>query len=531
MKGFLLTLILYAVFSAFILPIASAEAPAAEQEFVAAFTPSTLVLDPLHSFKTLELQIATGIYEGLVTYHPITLRPVPGVAKRWELSEDRLIYRFYLRNNARYSNGDPVTAQDFRESWLRIVNPHDQGEYSFLFDVIKGVTEYRNGEQADPETVGIRAVSSTLLEVELARPASHFLGMLCHMCFVPVHPQYREQECWEEGSSIIGNGPFTLQRSSQGAMILEKNDAYWDSENVKLDRIRLRFMDDPAEITREFNEGRIHWSDNAEADMLDNSEAYQLSALFGTSYMFFLADSAPWSDPRIRRGLALLLPWASIREQFSFFATETLVPSLDFYPEVTGIKEGDVQEGLALLEEAGYPEGRGLPEIMIKVPRHSSAETVAGKMVSQWKEAASIEARVEVLDYDDYLSRLKEKNFTLASSTWIGDFADPLAFLQIWTSGSNLNDAYYKNPEFDALIEEAMAESNEARYKMLAEAEKLLLDEAVVLPLAHPPAFNLIDLDKIVGWHLNPLDIHPFKYIRFKRYELRPDVAWQQTGK
>ena len=494
-------------------------------EFVVALTPSKLVLDPLHSYKTQELQIATAIYEGLVSYHPVSLKPVPGVAWRWEISDDGLSYRFHLRKNAQYSNGDQVTAQHFRDSWLRILKPGTQGEYSFLFDVIKGAAEYRSGKSADTETVGIIAVDKSTLVVELLKPASHFLSILCHMSFMPVHPQYFERTNWDRETPLVGNGPFFLFQRAEDEIILEKNAYYWDQRNVHMDRFRILFIDDLKEITEGLNQGSIHWAGNSDVGSLIDRELIQFYPLFGTSYLYFLADVTPWSDPRVRRGLVLLLPWDNIREQSSAFGTERLVPALQFYPEVEGIRERDAEEGLSLLKEAGFAEGNGLPEILIRVPRGSAAEIAAMRMEELWEETLAVQVTVITQTYNTYLSELRKNDYAIAAATWIGDFADPLTFLQLWTSESNLNDARYSNPGFDSLIEKSLEESDETRFGTLAEAETMLLREAVVLPLSHPPAFNVIDLRKIDGWYPNPLDIHPLKHLRFKRMLAPPNVA------
>lgn len=507
------------------LPADSAEN---NREFVAAFAPSNLTLDPLHSYKTQELQVATAIYEGLVSYHPETLRPLPAAAWRWDISDDGLVYRFHLRKTARYNNGDPVTAQDFRDSWMRILHPHAHGEYSFLFDVIKGASEYRKGIYTDPSTVGIRAVSEYLLEVELRKPASHFLSMLCHISFMPVHPQYHVVTAWDKNVPITGNGPFTLTTYTPGYMILTKNEYYWDSANVELDTIRIRFINDVTQITLGINDGVIHWAENGDVDLLEQPDALQFHPLFGTSYLYFLTDTSPWNDPNVRKGMALLIPWDEIRADSSVFGTDKLVPSLSFYPNLDGIKYRDQDEGLSLLDAAGYPDGQGLPEVFIKVPRNSSAGIAAQLIATIWEEVLSISVTVTTYNYGDYLDELKKDDYTIASATWIGDFADPLTFLQIWTSESNLNDARYKDPVFDEIIEEAMSKIDQSRYSQLAEAEKLLLENAVVIPLSHPPAFNLINLNRIDGWHPNPLDIHPFKHIAFKQFKIPPNVAYLQ---
>src|SRR4030042_361736 len=177
------------------------------RELVAAYAPKKLTLDPVHIYTTMESELATALYEGLAGYHPLTLQPVPGVAASWELSPDKTVYRFRLREEALYSNGDPVRAQDFHDSWMRAIDPATQAEYSFLFDVIKGARAWRSGQKGE---VGIRVISDRLLEVELEKPAGHFLKLTCHMAFAPVHPSYFGKNHWDGGERLIGNGPFFL---------------------------------------------------------------------------------------------------------------------------------------------------------------------------------------------------------------------------------------------------------------------------------------------------------------------------------
>ena len=506
-----------------VLPVDGQESQKAN-ELVVAFSPTKLVLDPLHSFMSTELQISTAIYEGLVSYHPSNLRPVPGVAYRWDISDDGLIYRFHLRPAAAFSDGQPVTAQDFRESWLRILDPEVESEYSFLFDVIKGAPEYRKGTLRDPGKVGIRAVSDHVLEVELAQPASHFLNMLCHMSFVPVPAELRKKTVWGR-HEIVGNGPFAITKWTDEELVLEKNPHYWHYGNVWTEGIRILFIDNEQAITRGLNDGSIHWADDGDTSLLEDADLIQFFGLFGTSYLFFKSDVAPWNEPRVRRGLALMLPWQRIREESSAFTTDRLVPALEFLPEVKGIEDDGEEEGRQLLGEAGFPDGRGLPPVRILVPSQSAAEVAAGLMAESWRSTLSLKVDVRAVDYETYRNELKKREFTIASTTWIGDFADPLTFLQMWTTGSNLNDADYRNPVFDSLVTEASAQTGEMRYEKLAEAESLLLRDAVVMPLSHPPALHLVNTKIIAGWYPNPLDIHPFKYIRFKRYRLPPDVA------
>ena len=496
-------------------PSLAAQQPGEEKELVIAFAPKDLVLDPLHIYTTMESELATALYEGLLGYHPFSLDPLPAAASRWEVSEDKRTYHFYLRPEALYSNGDPVRAQDFKAAWMRMIRPSSQAEYSFLFDVIRGAKAYRLG---GPEAeVGIRALGDLVLEVELEKPASHFLKLLCHSSFAPLNPKYREQKDSDQAPSLVGNGPFYIESRSREELVLAKNKLYWDREAVGLDRIRILFIEDPKEVTAGFNGGRIHWAHNWDASLLEKQAKNKIvfNPLFATNYFFFVCAHSPWNDARVRRALTLLLPWEKIRSPETLFPTSTLIPSIPAYPEAKGITGSQPAQALALLAEAGYPEGKGLPALLIKVGADSESEEVSGLMAQAWKAALGLQVEVRSYPYNEYLGEVKKADFALGTVTWIGDYADPLTFLQMWTRDSNLNDARFSDAEFERLIDEALSETGEARYKILGQAEEILLSQAVVLPVSNAPAFNLIDLDRVEGWFPNVLNIHPFKYLRF----------------
>ena len=488
--------------------------------FSLVLSPGELTLDPLHAFRTTELQIATGIYEGLVVYHPATLRPMPGAAYKWEISEDRRNYTFYLRDRGRFSNGDPVTAKDFRESWLRIIDPSEDGEYSFFLDVITGAADYRAGT-GNVDQVGIRVVDDFTLSVELVEPASHLLSMLCHMTFAPIHEDYRRAVDWGDHAPIITYGPFVLVESDQRTMVLEKNENYWDSWNVRLDAIYISRDTEAGAATAGLNGGTIDWSVTANSQRLEDTSLVEVAPLFATSYLFFRADREPWSDFRVRKGLAKLVSWSEVRDHTSPFATDHLVPSLGFYPPVEGLTEPDLESGLELLAAAGYPQGSGLPPITILVIPGSIADAAAREAADVWREELGVEVEIRGVSFDDYQDEIRQGGFTMGSSTWIGDFADPLAFLHMWTETSNLNDANYSDTLFDELVTKAMGESGEERFDALSKAERRLLsEEVVVIPLSHSVSVNFLDVDRIGGWFPNALDVHPLKNLYFKEPQI-----------
>jgi peptide/nickel transport system substrate-binding protein/oligopeptide transport system substrate-binding protein len=247
--------------------------------------------------------------------------------------------------------------------------------------------------------------------------------------------------------------------------------------------------------------------------------------MFATHYYFIRSSEKPWNDYRLRRALSLVLPWDEIREGL-FLPAKTLIYPIPGYPAVEGTGT-DVEEALKLLGEAGYPQGMGLPELVIKLTPSPEAARIGGLMAKTWKETLGISVRIAVIPYNRYFQALKDDDYQVGSSTWIGDFADPYTFLQMWRRDSNLNDARYDDADYETLMERSMNEEGEKRWSTLAEAEKLLLDRGAVLPVSYSPALNVVDTNEIDGWYPNALDIHPFKYLNFRAWRPLPGVAWQ----
>ncbi|MFP3960547.1 MAG: peptide ABC transporter substrate-binding protein [Spirochaetaceae bacterium] len=498
-----------------------------ESEFVTAYLHSEIQFDPLESFTSTEAQIYTALYEGLVNYHPLTLDPVPGVAERWESSPDGLTYRFYLRQDARYSNGDAVLAEHFRDTWLELLDPRNDSAYSFLFDIIEGAEEYRTGEETDPDTVGIYVESAAVLRVELEHPATHFVDILCHHSFSALHPDMRAADDVEDLPELITNGPYRMDRHDDEEIVLEENEYYWDRRNVSIPRLRFVFGDDPGDITEAFNDEEIDWvAGGMDLERVKYEDTIQVNPLFATTYFFLNTGRPGLENPRVRRALLRLLPLEQMRsEDLHFIPADTLVPSIPLYPEVEGIREQRIDDALETLAEEGHPAGENLGPIVVRMPRGAEADPVTTLMVESWREHLDVDVELETRAYDSYFDSLSDDEYTVGQISWIGDFADPLTFLQMWTSRSNLNDSGFADEEFDELLRTSMSQTGNRRFQTLAESEQRLLDSAVVLPVSHTPAINLIDLNRVEGWYSNSLDIHPYKYLELAGRRPLPGTA------
>jgi len=494
-------------------------------ELTVTLSKSDVELDFRKSYLASEAQLYTAIYEGLFTYNPVTIEPVYGVAEKWELSEDKKQWTFTLKKNAKYWNGDAVTANDFRAAWVSMLSPNRDAPYSSLFDIIEGAREYRTGELKDDGKIGIIAQSATTLVVKLNSPASFFPAMLCHHSFSPIHPSMLNGNDWQ-ASSIISNGPFKISEMDDEAIVLVKADNYWDADNVSLNKITVKYTESGKEASYLWNSGNAHWiSGDVNIDALTDRSGIQVNAMFATHYYFFRSGEKPWNDFRVRRALILVLPWDKIRSNH-YHPAKTLIYPLPGYPKLDGLSgEGITEEAEALLAEAGFPGGKGLPELVVRITPSPDAERIAELMAQTWKESFGLTVRVEVAPFANYFMALKLDGYQIGITTWIGDFADPYSFLQMWRKNSNLNDAQYDDDDFETLMDKSMYEEGDARWETLAQAEKLLLDRGSVIPISFSPAINIVDTGELGGWFPNALDIHPFKYLVFKAFRPLPGVV------
>jgi len=501
-------------------------------ELTATFSSQEIELDFRKSFFSGEAQIFTAIYEGLFSYHPLSLEPVPALAEKWSLSENKLQWTFTLRRNARFSNGDPIRAEDFRAAWISVLTPDGpEYPYSSFFDVIEGARDYRNGISKDPDKIGIQALDQRTLVVKLNSPASFFPAMLCHHSFSPIHPSMLNKDDWspyKAGKSWVppvSNGPFQIISMDTESIVMQKSEQYWDSKRVALNKLIIKFTETPNQASHLWNSGEARWiSGDVDLDSLTDRSGIQVNVMFATHYYYVRSSEKPWDDYRVRRAMTLVLPWGEIRSNY-FLPAETLIFPVAGYPKVEGISETNYDEALNLMDEAGYKDGAGMPVLVIRITPGRDAERIGSLMANAWKEKLGINVRVEVIPFNRYFQSMKESGYTVGSITWIGDFADPYAFLQMFKRDSTLNDARLDDADYEELIDRSMIEEGKTRLETLAKAEKLLLDRGVVLPIFYNPALNIVDTGELDGWYPNALDIHPFKYMAFKAFRPLPGVA------
>lgn len=472
----------------------------------------SIELNPLKSQTTQEAQLFTAFYEGLVVYDPLSLRPSPGAAEKWEFSDNGKSLTFKLRKNLQFSDGTPLTAKDFLETWFLVIDPKTAAPFAALLDEVKGVQEWREGSLSDRSQVGLAAPDDTTLVLTLKEQAPHILSILCHYAFVPLHPQVRKNPT---SNITMVNGPFRPKVLEAKHWVLEKNPFYWDAANVKMNNIDITFNNDSVAVTNLFREGAYDWiADSIDGNSIFNSRLISAVPLFGTSFLYFQTGHNPWDDARVRKALTLLLPLEELRSPY-IQATSVLIPSFTGYPKPQSLGKQNTDEALALLKEAGYPEGKGLPPLNLVFPESNESKRITEVLTKAWGDTLHLEVRVQTIA-DRYYETLAHTPHDMGFFSWVGDFLDPMTFLVLWKKGSSLNSFGFSDAGYEKLLSDAASQSGDQRLKTLSKAEEFLLTQALLIPLYHNPGFNLIDPDAVGGWYANPMDIHPFKNIYIK---------------
>lgn len=485
--------------------------PELQQNFVILEPLRNHDLNPHTTSYAADSQILTGLYEGLFSYNPVTLEPQYALAVDYKVSRDKKRMTFILREDAYFSDGSKITAEDVRRSWLMLLSTPD-APYASLLDIIKGAEAFRSGT-GKVDDVGIYVTDEKTLSVYLLSPANYLPKVLCHSAFSVV-----------SSNPTAFSGPFEIFDQEEGCIVLQKNPYYWDKKNTYLDKITFIQSDDGDENAYYYNSGAVDWVTSAvTVEKVIDKNALQFSTEFGTAYYFFKNSCKkstgktsvnPWDYAEFRNAILEAMPWEKIRS-VSFVPATTFVYPLSGYPQIDGFDYTDLIEAKSLMKEArakyGFSEDETIP-LVLDISEYGISDDQE-KALKEAFAPLGVDFKVRKFSSASYFSNVKTSDSDLFSYTWIGDFADPLAFLSLFKGDSTLNDSGWKNTEYDSLLDKAASAPESERYNYLSQAESLLLDSGMVIPIYHPVSFNLIDLTEVGGWAKNAFDIHPLKYL------------------
>ena len=485
-------------------------------------------LDPHIVIAYTDYNILVALFEGLTVLDEATSRPLPGMAEHWDISNDGLVYTFHLRADAKWSNGDPVTAGDFVFSMERILSPGLASEYANMLAPIKGAEDYNAGKIKDFAEVGVHALDALTLQITLGRPTPYLLSLAAHQSWFPVHPAtllkfdavHRRGTAWTKPSNIVTNGPFTLETwAPDERIVVKKNPHHHDAAQNHIEQVVFAPIGDPAVEERNFRTGQLHATYSLPVNRVENYRAQspsplRVEALLETNYFRFNVTQPPFNDPRVRRALSLAIDRALLVKSVLH---DTRLPAYSFIPpntagyNSTGRAETDFAAARQLLAEAGFPDGHGFPKVEIQFSPPVIDPKAVEAIQEMWRRELKIDVTIAQLEYRVQIDNQHLLAFQISASRWIGDYNDPSTFTDLMTSQSGNNDTGWKNPTYDKLVDSAGRERDESkRYALLQQAEKLLLDEAPVAPLFFGTRTYLIR-PEVKGWVPTLLGIHRYQ--------------------
>ena len=485
-------------------------------------------LDPHKTSTVYEAHILRDIFEGLVMQDQHA-ELIPGAAESWTVSDDGTVYTFKIRADAVWSNGDPVTAEDFVYSFRRLLTPETAAEYASMLYVVKNGEAINKGEM-QPEELGVKAIDEKTLEVTLNAPTPYFLEMLTHQSTYPVHRASIEAlgDDWIKAGNLVSNGAFTLAEYVPNDHIkIVKNPSFHDADSVKLDAVNYFPTEDRSTALKRFEAGELDTNDDMPTEQLDDIKArlgdqVHIGPYLGTYYYAVKLDDEPWNNPELRRAISMAIDRDFLAEEVwgnSMIPSYGMVPpGIEGYESYQADYAGMDQieredEAAKILESLGYGPDNPLPlEIRYNTSENHEKTAVA---IQEQLRPLGIEVTMLNTDTATHYGHLEQKgDFDYARAGWIADYKDPESFLGISRAASGNNYSNFNNPDFERLMDEAAAAGGnpEERFKLLAEAEKVLVDQLGNMPLLYYSYHNLIS-DRISGFEDNVMDVHPSRFI------------------
>lgn len=490
-------------------------------------------LDPHTITGTADAKIVQALFEPLVSYEPGTLKPVPALAERWEISADGLTYTFHLRAGALWSNRDPVTAQDCVDSWRRILTPALGAEYAYFLYLLRGAEAFNKGTTTDFSTVGVVARDPSTLVVTLAHPAPYFLQVLLNSPWRPVNvraiakigdPNSRGTR-WTQPGALVSSGPFVLKEwAINQHVIVEKSPTYWDREHVRLNAIHFYPIDNIDVQERSYRAGQLHLTWDLPLSKVlplqqEKSPALHIDPLLETHFFRLNTRRPPLDDGRVRRALALAIDRDTIVRKIlpgGRQAAATFVPPFLVGYTPPAHKAYDPAAARQLLAEAGHAGGKGLPPMDVIFQNSDILRLVAEAIQQMWKQELGIEVHLINQEKKSVAAARRSGDYQITLGTWTADYLDATTFLDMWRSDSGNNQTGWSSAAYDALANRADTIADPAaRAKVLADSEALVLDAAPIIPVYFNTHVYLLN-PVVKGWQPTPMDHTDYRYVRLE---------------
>ena len=490
-------------------------------------------LDPHKTSTVAEAHLLRDLREGLVI-HDMKGEVAPGVAESWTMSPDGKSWRFKLRGNAKWSNGDPVKASDFAYSFRRIVNPETGAKYAnLLFPIRNAEAIHKAAAGSSLETLGVSAPDEGTLEIELERPTPYLLELLTHQSALPVHAASAAKAAQEPGrpENWITNGPYMLREFAPNSHIrLDRNPHFHAAADVKIDTVIFYPASDLAAAARRFQAGELHLTTDIPADQFKSlneklGDQVRIGPYLATYFLIINSAKPPFDDERVRRALSLQIDREFIADRIW---GGTMLPAYGVIPPHIGnygeraeldFRHASVlereDEARRLLASAGF--GSVPLQVEFRFNTTDNNRRTAEAIAEQWR-AIGVETRFVETDFRTHFAYLRDGgDFDVARYGWIGDYSDPQNFLFLFESdNAGFNIGKYRNPQFDALMKLAAEELDIARRAaILREADSIVIREEPWIPVLHYSTKNLVS-PKLSGFEQNLRGAIPTRFLSLK---------------
>ena len=475
---------------------------AGEKEIVYNLAIEPRTIDPVLNNAVDGSNVIFNLFEGLVRIG-FDDAPEAGCAEKWEVSEDGMSWTFHLRKGLKWSDGKPMTAEEFRYGFLRAITPENASPYAHLGFFIKNGEAFFNGK-AKAEEVGLVAVDDVTFRIDLEYQTPLMLDYLSYHIFYPARADVVEADPrgWtSKPETALGNGPFMLadwQHNSE--MTLVKNPHYWDADNVKIDKVRMVMITDSNTALAAFKGRKVDLIDNIPPQMtpqLIKSGEAKVAPTLGTSFSVFNVTRAPFDNPLVRRAFTLAVDRTVMAEKVAMGGQKPAVAFIPYgIPGVESEKDfraeggaflpdrADVEQAKKLLAEAGYPDGKGFPKVVYKYNLNPINKAIAEALQAMWKQNLGVEVELSNEEWKVFINTRMKHDFDIARHAYLVDFFDAGSLLELWQTGVPENVAGYANEEYDALIKDSLKQMDRAkRIEDMHKAEQILMQDLPVLPL------------------------------------------------
>ncbi len=485
-------------------------------------------LDPHKLSGDWENRIAGDIFEGLVT-EDTKAEPIPGQASEWTVSDDGLVYTFTLRDDAVWSDGTPVTANDFVFAFQRLMNPETAAVYAYLQYSIKNAEAINTGEISDLAELGVKALDDKTLEITLERPTPYFIGALTHYTAYPLPEHLLEKvgDDWVKIENIVTNGPYTPVDWVPGSHVTTvKHEGYYAAEDVKIDGAKFFVLEDESAALKRYRAGEFdiltEFPTDQYAWMEENLPGQaQVAPYAGLYYYVVNHNKPPFDNADVRKALSMSINREVIGPQIlgtgELPAYSWVPPGMANYDEPYMVDWKDMPygeklaEATSLLAAAGYDADNPL-KLQLRYNTNENHKRIAVAIAAMWKPLG-IDVELYNTETKVHYDELQRGVLDVARAGWLADYNDADNFLNLLKSTVEHNYGRYNNPEYDALVDKANATVDTAeRAELLHQAEKLALDESAAIPIYYYLARNVVS-PRVKGYENNAFDIHRTRWL------------------